>query len=558
MRCPSCGQENPEERKQFCGKCGASLSGSAASRVSPPNAHPDHQRVAFGAGRYRVIRLLGEGGNKKVYLCRDTSLDRDVAVAVIKTEGLDHAGRARVRHEARAMAKLGDNPHIVAVHDVGEEAGQPFIVSQYIAGGTLEDLLGRAEGHRLSIDNVLSIATETCEALEYAHSCGIIHRDLKPANIFLTKEGRSKLGDFGLALVAGDTRLTAAGMIVGTANYLPPEVALGKPIDARGDLYSLGATFYEMITGRPPFVGDDLKAIIVQHISAQPVLPSSIAPETPRALDELILKLLKKDPQDRPASAAAVREALRSIAGAPKTSMEMLASTVMIERPDLSTHMAPDGTVTIPFSDIENSTVMNERLGDLKFQEVLHKHNSIIRDQLRAHHGFEVKSMGDGFMIAFSSPHRALECAIGIQRDFAAYNEQPANTPIRVRIGLHNRRGDQGRGRLLRQKRQHGRANRCEGARRHDPGFGGVQGSRGRSHGLPLRSGARRGSQGLLRDSSRVSGCLAAERDHLPDMHETNSRDLAHLPPLLGGIARGRTDTRPSGATENVGARSRR
>ncbi|MGO9451690.1 MAG: protein kinase domain-containing protein [Candidatus Binataceae bacterium] len=384
-----------------------------------------------------MIRQLGEGGNKKVYLCRDTSLSRDVAVAVIKTEGLDRAGRTRVSHEARAMAKLGDHPHIVAVYDVGEEGGQPFIVSQYIAGGTLEDLLARTVGHRLPIDNVLSIATGTCEALEHAHSCGIIHRDLKPANIFLTKEGKSKLGDFGLALTAGEIRLTSAGMIVGTANYMPPEVALGKPLDARGDLYSLGATLYEMVTGRPPFLGDDLKAIIFQHINAEPVPPSKLASETPRALDELILKLLKKNPQDRPVSAAAARNALRSIAVAPKTPMEMLASTVISERPDLSTHVAPDGTVSILFSDMENSTVMNERLGDLEFQKLLHDHNSLIRDQIKAHQGFEVKSMGDGFMVAFSSARRALDCAIRIQREFAAYNERHASTPIRVRIGLH-------------------------------------------------------------------------------------------------------------------------
>ena len=437
MRCLSCGYENPPDREGFCGKCGASLAATpfSTSTIRPQAARPPS--LSFGSGRYRAIRLLGEGSNKRVYLARDTSLDRDVAIAVLRTEGLDEAGCARVRREARAMARLGDHPNVVTVYDVGEENGQPFIVSQYMAGGTVEDLLARSANHRLPVDQVLKIALEACEALGHSHSCGIVHRDFKPGNIFLTQDGKCKLGDFGLALTIGQSRLTAVNIIVGTVSYMPPEGILGKPLDARGDLYSLGATLYDMITGQPPFVGDDLRTILAQHVNREPVPPSTLAPGTPRALDEIVLTLLKKDPAERPPNATAVRNRLRMLAASPKTSMELLASSVMLERPNLGLHLALGGTYSILFSDIENSTAMNEALGDQKFHEVLQMHNSIIRGQVESHGGFEVKSMGDGFMITFSSTRQALECAIGIQRQLAAYSDQHPRQPIRVRIGLH-------------------------------------------------------------------------------------------------------------------------
>src|SRR2546422_2059160 len=135
--------------------------------------------VSFASGRYTVQRPLGEGSKKRVYLAHDTRLERDVALAVIRTEGLDEAARARVRREAQAMARLGDHPHIVTVHDIGEEDGQPFIVSQPMAGGDLEALLGQSEGHRLPIAQALRISGHVREALEYAHARDIIHRDLK-------------------------------------------------------------------------------------------------------------------------------------------------------------------------------------------------------------------------------------------------------------------------------------------------------------------------------------------------------------------------------------------
>ena len=154
---------------------------------------------SFANGRYEVIRLLGEGGKKMVYLAHDTTLDRDVAFGLIKADGLDDASRQRVTREAQAMARLGDNPHIMPIFDLGEENGQPYMVQPPMGGGDVEDLLADSEGGRLSLEDSLRIATQICRGLEIAHKNGVIHRDLKPGNVWLTDDGTARVGDFGLA-----------------------------------------------------------------------------------------------------------------------------------------------------------------------------------------------------------------------------------------------------------------------------------------------------------------------------------------------------------------------
>jgi tetratricopeptide (TPR) repeat protein len=269
--------------------------------------------TSFVNGRYQVKKFLGEGGKKKVYLVHDTLLDRDVAFALIKTEKLDDATRARVNREARAMGRLGDHPNIVAIYDMGEHEGQPYIVIPVMPGGDVEGLIEQAPEHRLAIEQALGIAKAVCRGLEFAHSKGVIHRDIKPGNIWLGADGTAKIGDFGLALAVDLSRLTQAGMMVGTVTYMPPEQAMGGKVTAKVDLYSLGAMLYEMVTGRPPFVGDDSIAIIGQHINTPPVSPTWHRADLPPALETLILQLLEKDPDKRPESAAVVLQALEAI-----------------------------------------------------------------------------------------------------------------------------------------------------------------------------------------------------------------------------------------------------
>ncbi len=348
MLCPSCGHENLGDA-EFCEQCAAELgpvcqscqtrnqvgarfcrhcrepleAAAAATPARTPTPAPSPALPAsFAGGRYQVKSFLGEGGRKRVYLAHDSKLDSEVAIAVIKTEGLDADSLTRIRREAQAMGRLRDHPHIVTVHDIGDEDGQPYIISQYMAGGDLEGLLQQAENHRLPIDHAVRIANEIRQALEHAHGRGIIHRDLKPGNIWLTEEGTAKLGDFGLAMAVDRSRVTVAGMMLGTVAYMPPEQALGREADARSDLYSLGCVFYEMVAGRPPFLGDDTVAIISQHINTAPVAPSWHNPEVPRALESLIMRLLAKDPDERPESAAAVQQALKAVEEAASTVAE--------------------------------------------------------------------------------------------------------------------------------------------------------------------------------------------------------------------------------------------
>ena len=294
-------------------------SGAAEGRSS------DGAPSTFADGRYVVRKFLGEGGKKRVYLAHDELLDRDVAFALIKTEGLDEVSRTRISREAQAMGRLGSHPHIVTVFDLGEVdssgadpvggaiAKQPFMVTELMGGGDVEGIVEDAPDHKLPLEQAIGIAIETCRGLDFAHSKDIVHRDLKPGNVWLTSDGTAKIGDFGLAVAIDRSRLTQAGMMVGTVSYMPPEQAMGGKTTPKANLYSLGAMLYEMVTGRPPFLGDDSVAIIGQHINTPPVAPTWHRSDCPRPLEALIMRLLAKDPNERPDSAADVLTALEAI-----------------------------------------------------------------------------------------------------------------------------------------------------------------------------------------------------------------------------------------------------
>ena len=224
IKCPQCGHINLQDSK-FCTGCGHAL--AQPQPVPPPAAPPSPAPTSFAAGRYQVKRFLGEGGKKKVYLAHDTLLDRDVAFALIKTEGLDEVARTRITREAQAMGRLGSHPHIVTVFDLGEHEGQPYMVTELMGGGDVEGLIEKAPDHRLALEKVIDIALCVCRGLEFAHTRGITHRDVKPGNVWLTAEGIAKVGDFGLAVAVDRSRLTQTGMMVGTFHYMPPEQAMG-------------------------------------------------------------------------------------------------------------------------------------------------------------------------------------------------------------------------------------------------------------------------------------------------------------------------------------------
>ena len=313
ITCPQCGNTVLEDDR-FCAKCGHSLVEPATtSTPHKESVSPATEPTSFANGRYQVKKKLGEGGKKKVYLAHDTRLDRDVAIYLIKTEKLDETGRTRIIREAQAMARLGDHPNIASIHDYGDHDGQPYMVAPLLSGGDVEALIEKAPDHKLPLDKTIEIAKAVCKGLEFAHAKGIIHRDIKPGNVMLSADGTAKINDFGLAMAIDVSRLTMEGMMVGTVSYMPPEQATAGEITAKADLYSLGAMLYEMVTGRPPFVGDDSVSIIGQHLNTQPISPTWHRADLPTAFESLIMLLLEKDPEKRPASAKDVLAALESI-----------------------------------------------------------------------------------------------------------------------------------------------------------------------------------------------------------------------------------------------------
>ena len=312
--CLGCGAPLPDGA-QFCGSCGAISQDSEGYTATREVDFTTLQRPpqSFHEGRYVVKSFLGQGAKKKVYLVDDTLVGREVAFALIMTDGLDDTGRERIRREARTMGQLGDHPNLIQLYDMGEEDGQPYMVLPVMAGGSVDELIRRSPNNQMPLDRVIDVAGAICRGLAFAHERGFIHRDLKPSNVWLTEDGTAKIGDFGLAVSATDTRITQENMAVGTVAYMPPEQAMGREVAERSDLYSLGATLYEMVTGRPPFMGDTLEAIIGQHINAPPVAPGWHNAECPKGLEALILRLLEKDPASRPESAGTLLDALENL-----------------------------------------------------------------------------------------------------------------------------------------------------------------------------------------------------------------------------------------------------
>ena len=263
-------------------------------------------------GRYALLKKLGEGGKGIVYKARDTVLNRVVAVKILKSAVPSEEAYSRFMREAQAVAKL-NHPNIVSIHDIGKEDGKQFFVLEFVDGESLSDLMQTYPEGKCDIQTVLRIGMDVCSALQYAHSEKVLHRDIKPENVMITRDGTAKLMDFGLAKMIGQPQVTQEGVIVGTVAYVAPEAALGKAVDARSDLYSLGAVLYEALSGKPPFPGDDPIKVIFGHIHDHPVSLAKLNPKAPQALTNCIMKLLEKDPEKRYQSAEDLLKVLRNV-----------------------------------------------------------------------------------------------------------------------------------------------------------------------------------------------------------------------------------------------------
>jgi serine/threonine-protein kinase len=260
--------------------------------------------------RYELEQKIGEGGMARVYRSRDLRLNRQVAIKVLHEHyAADVTFLQRFHHEAQAAAGLR-HPCIVNVYDVGQDGDTHYIVMEYVEGSDLKSLILR--NGLLPIDHAVAIAEDVAEGLEAAHRLGMVHRDVKPQNILVSPSGEVKITDFGIAKSSLSTALTETGVTFGTADYLSPEQARGFAATPRSDIYALGVTLYEMLTGRLPFTGENAVAVAMQHVSVEPPPPRMFNAQIPPRLEELVLVALRKNPDERPASAREFAQMLRT------------------------------------------------------------------------------------------------------------------------------------------------------------------------------------------------------------------------------------------------------
>ncbi len=324
---------------------------------------PDHM------GPYSIERRLGSGGMGTVYLGRHQDSGRLAAVKVLNAAYAQQDGAIeRFLREAEALRQLG-GPHIVEVYDSGTDTAtnQLYFAMEYVDGETLADRI-RAE-KRLPWEQAVDIALQICAALKVAHAAGVVHRDIKPSNLLLGRDGTVKLTDFGVAQVFATSRLTVTGGIIGTAEYMSPEQASGQRATKKSDLYSLGALLYVMLTGRPPFTGTSPVDIIRKHATHRFDLPSLYEPTIPRVLEEVVCKLLEKDPDNRIPDANVVmlrlKEVVRRVELASRND-----ETVVREGPSLE---APTAVAGQSSNEVGETRVLNHGPGPA----------TIVRNQFR-------------------------------------------------------------------------------------------------------------------------------------------------------------------------------
>ena len=270
-------------------------------------------RVGDTIGGYRLEEKLGEGGMGLVFRGRHQVLDKEAAIKILPAQRVSEPTQVqRFLNEARAAAAL-EHPNIVAVQHVGEERGAYFIVMQYVRGKAVKLMLTE---RRFDAEESLPLIRQTADALDYAHRRNMVHRDIKPANIMVDEAGHVTIVDFGLTKnIASDLHLTSAGFVVGTVTYMSPEQSNGRPVDGRSDLYSLGTTWFEMLTGRLPFYGDTPWSVLLARLKEPAPDIRSIRQDLPESICRIIMRMLEREPDKRPASAAALVKALDVLTG---------------------------------------------------------------------------------------------------------------------------------------------------------------------------------------------------------------------------------------------------
>jgi len=324
--CPSCGGPVLDIDVK-CGACGTPIGTTGAHRMLGTTV----------LGQYELVDVLGQGGMSVVYQGRHKLTDQEVALKILPPELAAHSQvKGRFLEEAKALAQL-DSPHIVHLYNFGEENGCFVLAMQLVRGKTWERMI--MENNRLEWAVSARITIDVLRALEYAHGRGVVHRDMKPSNVLVRQDdGTATVMDFGIAKMTTSTRLTATGQTMGTVRYMSPEQVRGQEVDLKTDLYSLGATLYESLTGDTPFDGSTHFEIMTKHLSEAPVPPSAVGVELPPALEQALMRSLSKKTDDRWGSA---REFRKAIEGVLRESDVGLAETMRLARESLSKTVRP-------------------------------------------------------------------------------------------------------------------------------------------------------------------------------------------------------------------------
>jgi serine/threonine-protein kinase len=262
-------------------------------------------------GRYDILQLVGRGGMGVLYKARDPVLERDVALKMMLVDfSTDPTARERFQREAKAVARL-QHRNVVTIHELGEADGTPYIVMEFLSGQDLEHLLKGDK--QLSLAEKLDIAIQLCDGLGYAHEQGIVHRDIKPGNVRVLEDGTVKILDFGIAKFAAMSSATQTGTIMGTASYMAPEQIMGQPVDGRADLFSAGVLLHELLSGQKPFAGDSPTAVVYQIMHAEPPTVRASLPDLPEAVEEIVARALKKNPDERYSRASEMSSDLQMV-----------------------------------------------------------------------------------------------------------------------------------------------------------------------------------------------------------------------------------------------------
>ncbi len=300
------------------------------------------------AGRYRLGPVLAESAVAIIYRAQDASLGHEVAVKVLRPElAEDEQVRARFLREARIAAEL-NHPNIVRVFDCGEAAGRPYIVMEYLPEPSLKEILVRYAP--LDERKVAQLGVDCAKALDYIHRRGLVHRDVKPQNILFSSQGIAKLADFGIAAAVGERTLSLRGTVTGTAAYMSPEQAQGRPASAQSDIYSLGCVLYEALSGRPPYTGSTPQAVMRKHLTERPRPLRALNPAISPSMEFIVQKAMARDPSRRYATAAELMEDLAKVAAGQELDRTGILQTApparprpapVLERPSPSTATPP-------------------------------------------------------------------------------------------------------------------------------------------------------------------------------------------------------------------------